>query len=269
MFQNIIATAAIAGTAIYAAYLLMQRERSLASYALVAALLMTAVFHALDLLTVNDPERFIFYKRWSLIAESLLPSTWLLASLSAYRNEVPGSTGIFQKTALAGSLLFIAAAVLLPLESFFYSPDFDVEKILFLSKAGFAFYTCLLVYLIFALVNLEMTLRTAARSARWRIKFDIIGMGALIAALVFYYSQGLLYRTINMTLLPVMSAVMIVAVLFMFYSRTKRGSDVRLYVSRRMAYSSVVILAVGLYLIGLGLLAKDCAISAKTCRKPY
>ncbi len=256
MTQNVIAIAAITGIVIYAAYLMMQRERGLATYALVAALLVTATFHALDLLTVNNPERFITYKRWSLIAESFLPATWLLATLTAYRNEVRGSTGIFQKFALAASLFFIAAAVLIPMDSFFYSPDFDREKILFLETDGFAFYVCLLIYLILVLVNLEMTLRTAARTARWRIKFDVIGMGALIAALVFYYSQGLLYRTINMNLLSMRSVVMIVAVLLMFYSRTKRGSDVRLYVSRQMAYSSVVIFAVGLYLIGLGLLGE-------------
>ncbi len=254
MSLNVIALASIAGIVLYVLYLLIKEERGFSTYALSAALITTALFHALDLLTMNNPERLFAYKRWSLIAESFLPATWLLASLTAYRNEAPGSIGIFQRIALAFSLLFIAAAVLIPGESFFYSPDFDTEKILFLGSAGFAFYVCLLVYLIFVLVNLEMTLRTAVRLARWRIKFDVIGMGAIIAVLVFYYSQGLLYRTINMNLLPVMSVVMIVAAVLMFYSRTKRGSDVRLYVSRQLLYSSVVIFAIGLYLIGVGLL---------------
>ncbi len=269
IFPNIIASAAITGTVLYSLFLAVKRDRSLASYSLIAALLMTATFHALDLLTVNNPERFMLYKRWSLIAESLLPVTWLMATLTAYRSEVPGSVGIFQKTALASSLLFVAVAVLLPIDRFYYAPDFDIEKILFLDNAGFAFYICLLVYLILALVNLEMTLRTAGRTALWRIKFDVIGIGALIAVLIFYYSKGLLYRTINMNLLPVMSVAMLLSVLLMFYSRTRRGSDVRLYVSKQMAYSSVVILAVGLYLIGLGLLGEGMRYLGKDLSKAF
>lgn len=256
MIQNIIGIISIAFIAGYIFYLLVKEEKAPAIFLFSAALLTTACLHGFDLLAVNDPDRFILYKRLALFAESLLPALWLSASLTYYRKDVSGSSGLFQKAALMFSPLFLAAVVLIPIDKLYYAPDFDIEKIIFLGKNGFAFYIGILVYMIIALVNFEMTLLTAARTDRWRIKFDLLGAGALVAVLVFYFCQGLLYRTINMNLLPVRSVVMIVAVLLMAYSRTKRGSNVTLYVSKRIAFRSIVILAVGLYLIVLGLMGE-------------
>jgi putative PEP-CTERM system histidine kinase len=75
----------------------------------------------------------------------------------------------------------------------------------------------------------------------------------LLAALVIYYSQALLYRSLDMNLMPVRSLCLILSVGMMAYSRARRGEAVRIRVSREMAYRSIVVLAVGFYLIGLGL----------------
>ena len=74
--------------------------------------------------------------------------------------------------------------------------------------------------------------------------------------LFFYYSQGLLYRTINMNLLPVRSSVFIIASFLIWYSQAFRGSDARVSISRHVFYRSVALLVVGCYLLGLGLIGE-------------
>ena len=110
--------------------------------------------------------------------------------------------------------------------------------------------------MILAAINLEATLRTASGTAKWKIKFETIGAGALIAALIFYYSQGLLYRSINMEFLPLRSLAMIAAIGFMAYSSFMRGNGVKVYVSKDMAYRSAVLFIVSIYLIALGIIGE-------------
>ena len=73
---------------------------------------------------------------------------------------------------------------------------------------------------------------------------------------LFYFSQGLLYRTINMNLIPLRSGVIMVAAGMAMYSRIVRGNDVKIAVSMNVAYKSFTILVVGLYLLTLGLIGE-------------
>lgn len=251
----------------YSLYALMGRNRSLTTYALSALFFLAAALELFDSLAVRNPEDLLFWKKYSLLAEALLPPLWLLFSLTyARRSEERGISGT-QQALLVLSPVFFLSAVFLPAESFFHSPDFAEERILFLGNAGFLFYIGILVYVVVSLVNLETTLFTAAKSARWKIKFEILGAGLLAALAIFYYSQVLLYRSINMSLLPVRSVVTINAVLFMLYARVKRLGRVRVSVSRQMAYRSVVIFAVGLYLLGLGLVGEGMRYFGPSTRK--
>ena len=113
------------------------------------------------------------------------------------------------------------------------------------------------VYLVAALIQLEQTLMHSAWTSRWKIKFELLGAGAFLAILIIYYSQGLLFRTINMQLVPMRSVVLIVAIAMMAYSRLKRGSGVvNVHVSQQIACKSAVLLAVGLYILCLGLVGE-------------
>lgn len=253
MIQNILSISAITLTSLYAASLLLRKNKTLTLF---AALLFTISLELFDLLSIFYPDRLFVYKRLAIISEAFLPISWLLFSLTFSRRVEPYSISVLQRFFLFISLLFPITAISLPVEKFFYSPDFEVERMLFLDDYGFVFYIGLLVFMIIALTNLESTLRTASRVDRWKIKFEILGTGSLFAMFIFYYSQGLLYRSINMNLIPIRSLIMIIAVSLMAYSRARRSNGVRLYVSRQMAYRSVVIFIVGLYLLGLGLMGE-------------
>ncbi|KAF0221820.1 MAG: integral membrane sensor signal transduction histidine [Geobacteraceae bacterium] len=254
--QTTLSSAAILLAVVFSVYSLCRRDRSAITFILFAALSCTAALESFDLLAILYPERLLFWKKLALVAESCLPLAWLLFSLTYARQGELRSISLLQRIFLSLSLLFVVTALTFPIQSFYYSPDFNQERMLFLGDTGYVFYIATLVYLIVALINLEMTLANASHASRWKIKFEILGTGFLLSLLIFYYSQGLLYRTINMNLVPVRSVALLVAVVLTAYSQLRRGDGVKIYVSRNLFYKSVVMFAIGLYLIGLGLIGE-------------
>lgn len=256
MVQIVLSSLALLLAAFYTAGILWRSGRTLAAYASVAAIAVSAAVEFCDFAAVAGYGDPLVWKRYSLIAEGLVPAAWLIFSLTHARTVGVRFVTVAQRILVAASLAFPAVVLALPRSSFFYSPDFDPERILFLSTAGYIFYCGLLVYVVIALINLEATFSNASLSSRWKIKFDFIGAGSFLAVLIFYYSQGLLYRTINMNLMPLRSLVFILALGMMLYSLLARGNGVRIVVSRGMAYKSVVLFAVGLYLVALGIMGE-------------
>lgn len=252
-FQIIISITAISFAVLYPLYSLCKRERTLTDYVLFAALICTAALELFDLLAIIQQEKILFWKQLALIAEGCLPPTWLLFTLIFSRQDEIRSISLIQRILLAFSGLFVIALIFLPSDSLFYSPDFKLERVLFLGDSGFIFYIALMVYMIIALKNLEITLANASRSTRGKIKFEVLGAGSMLVSLIFYYSQGFLYRTINMNLIPVRTVALLLAVILIAYSQLRRSDGAKIQVSRKLAYKSLVLLAVGLYLIVLGL----------------
>lgn len=256
MFQTILSIGAISVCCIYSFYLLNKRERDVYTYANLATLTSVCALELFDLLSINDTKRVMLWKQLSLFAECTLPITWLLFSLTCSRLYKVQSIPNSQRLTIAIACLFPLAVITIPVNSFFYSPDFISERMLFLGNSGFIFFFALLIYMVIALINLEATFVNASVPSRWKIKYEIVGAGFLLSFLIFYYSQGLLYRTINMNLVPGRSVVIIIAVFMMAYSRFIRGNGVKVTVSRQLAYKSVVLVVVSLYLLGLGLMGE-------------
>lgn len=256
MVQIVLSASALLLAVLYAAMVLWRSGRTLAAGASVAAIAISAAVEFCDLAAMAGYGEPLVWKQYSLVAEGFAPAAWLVFSLTHARTVGARFVTVAQRFFLAASLAFPAVVLTLPRSSFFYSPDFDSERILFLSNAGYLFYCGLLIYLVVALINLEATFSNASLSSRWKIKFDFIGAGSFLAVLIFYYSQGLLYRTINMSLMPLRSLVFVLALGMMLYSLLARGNGVRIVVSRSMAYKSVVLFAVGLYLVALGIMGE-------------
>jgi putative PEP-CTERM system histidine kinase len=256
MIQTILTSIAVFCTIACIVALFLNRDVRLTFIALTSAMLSVVALELFDLLAILNPEDLFFWKRFSLVDEGLLLFSWLLFSAAYARREGLLSLPLHQKVFLAVAALLPVAAFSLPVTSFFYSPDFERERILFLGNNAFVFYIVILVLLVVALINLESVLRNASREARWRMKFEIMGTGTLLMVLIIYYSQGLLYRSINMNLMPLRSVALITAAGMIAYSRFWRSSGREAYVSHQMAFRSVVLFAVGMYLVGLGLLGE-------------
>jgi putative PEP-CTERM system histidine kinase len=256
MLQIILSIIAIILAGSYSLSLLGMKDRTLPSIALVLVMSAFAALEIFDLFALLHSESFTFWKKLSLLAEGCLPLPLFIFSVTYAREVTLRPFSFRQVILIICSCLFPIIWAFFPVSFFFYSPDFVIERIIFLGNIGYFFYVAFLGFIIVALINLEITLASATREARWTIKFEVLGIGALLAVLVFYYSQGLLYRSLDMSLVPLRSVALIVATVMMAYSRFWRGREVKVAVSSQMAFRSIVLLVVGIYLVSLGLLGE-------------
>ncbi|MBC7962368.1 MAG: PEP-CTERM system histidine kinase PrsK [Steroidobacteraceae bacterium] len=234
----------------------LYRERSRPGLFLCAALVVTALLELFDLQALAASGDAFFWKKCAVMAEALLPALWILSSLTFARQSGPWKIGRLLQGLLAVTFLTALLPILLPLDTFLYAPDFPGESLVFLQNGGFFYYLWIMACLVFALMQFEKTFANASPAAQFKIKYDIIGLGTILAVLIFYYSQALLYRTLNMNYLPVRSFLYLVATGMAAYSLSCRRGNVRIAVSRQAAFKSVVLIAVGVYLLLIGLLGE-------------
>jgi putative PEP-CTERM system histidine kinase len=237
-------------------FLFIKEGRSFHFLTTAALLLLYCQLEVFDLLVCLYPQELIFWKNFSLACEGLLPFVVLLFSLTFYRSAGLRDSGWISRIFLALSPLFLILVFIAGPEKLIISPDFAEEKILFLGQWGFFFYIGIMVYLTLSLVMLERTLVALPVHERWSSKFEIIGFGLIPASSLVFYSQSLLYRSLDMSLLPTRSLALLAAVGLVIFSRLKRGGGNPISVSRGVAFQSVVVLALSLYLIGIGLLGE-------------
>jgi len=255
--QYVVSITAIVACLLYPVCFAGRKETPAPPVMLSIAALLAGTVELFDLLAFYNPDNVYTLKRVCLVVETLLPAALLWFALTYARVCETGYISSFNKCVLSVSPLLAGYSIFVPTQFFFYSPDFATEKILFLGNLGFMVYLLILCQLILALMHLEMTLIYANITSRWKIKLKIIGAGAFIAVLIFYYSQVLLFRTIDMHLLPVRSLVLLTAIAMMTYSRLTRGTVTSIHVSRHLVYRSVVLLVVGIYLTCLGFVGKS------------
>lgn len=253
MIQLVTLTLAVIVTAVYTVYILLRQRRSLNNFAVAAGLLCFSLLEVFDFLALENPDNFLAWKKLSLIWESLLPPFWYTFCATFADNHRSAGIPRLTRNFFILTPAFFLFALFVDLDRFYISPDFAEEHLLFLGQAGYVFYLGLLLSFTFCLVQLERTFTGLGRLDRWRVKFELLGVGTLLAMSVFYYSQGLLYRSLDMSLLPARSLAMVIGVSLMLFSRIRRGIPSGLQVSKTLAYRSIVIVAVGIYLIGLGL----------------
>ncbi|HEY6011473.1 MAG TPA: XrtA/PEP-CTERM system histidine kinase PrsK, partial [Nitrospirota bacterium] len=233
------------------------KQRTTANMLFVIVAVLLAGIELADQFSLHTAGALDVFKRISLCLEALLPAAFMSFSLAYGRALSPDRRSKVRLGALT-ALGLIPLVILLVAagDDLYYSPDLLNEQILFLGGAGYWFYVAIMALLIVALVNIETTFVATRGMARNRMKFEAFGIMTLLAVLIFYYSQGLLYRTINMNLLPVRSSVLIIVSLMIGYSRAARGSGAPVMVSRYVLFRSITLLIVGLYLLGLGFIGE-------------
>lgn len=249
-FSFLAAFAALA----YAVLLLARPQGAARQYGLAALCLALAAAEAVEIISLLDVRHGMLWRKADMVVESVLPGLFLLHSYHYSREQA--RLPVFAMAGLALTALFPVLALLQPPTWFAYSPDLRDEQLLFLTNPGFFFTTGMMAVYVWCLVNLEATYRSAARAERWRIRYHILGVGALLAVFCFCSSQGLLYRSISLQLTPLRSLFVVIAVACMVWSDLRSREQVRLQVSSHIAYRSAVIMAVGAYLVLLGLLGE-------------
>ena len=234
----------------------MRAERSRASGVLALALLLSAGLETMDMLTLLYPDMLQAWRMAGLLLEGALGPAWIWFTALFARNYEEGRLPGTQRALILLSCLMLPWAGYLAVQGAYFAPDFAAEGLLFLLPGSFYFYIGFAVCAVTALLNIEATLAAAVHHRRWKIKFVLLGAVSILAALILYYSQSLLHRSIDMTLAGLRSLALLIGAGMMWFSDLRRGSEVRISFSKRMAFKSVVLVAAGLYLVGLGLLGE-------------
>jgi len=223
---------------------------------LIVALFAMLALELFDLLAITRPEAAVYYRGVAVVLESLLPLCWLICSVVVARRNAVHAISPVQWLFLVTAPFLLLFPGMLTQTILYYAPDFPVEQVLFLRSPGFFFYLLVVGYLLAALVNLEKTLSSATTSEFWRIKFEILGVGVILVTYVLYFSQGVLFRSINMQAVPLRAGVLIFALGMMTLATFRQNDAARVQVSRQMAFKSIVLLAFGAYLLLVGLLGE-------------
>jgi putative PEP-CTERM system histidine kinase len=208
-------------------------------------------------MTEYRPDLLNQWKKAVFISEIIMVSSWLLFSVSFARWSKWENISKLYKILVFISPLFMLFTILIPVDDFFYAPEFESEKILFLGNAGYIFNILLLLYSILAVINLEATLKSSTGITRWNIKYTLIGVGGILAINIFYYSHALLYRSLNMNFAPMRSGLLLLSIFIIAFSFLRHKSmDVEIAVSRKIVYRSIAVFIIGLYFLGLGLIGQ-------------
>jgi putative PEP-CTERM system histidine kinase len=255
MFDTVLSFTALSVLFVLSVYSIARR-RTIATVAFSLSALLLACLEGVDYLLLNTLYGPVGLQRLILFLQSLLPIVLLFYALTYARQWSGRAISPVWKAVLGAAFIFPVIVLVFPTGSFLYSPDLQADKMLFLGRIGYGFHLGIMFYCILSLVNLEATFSSALDHDRWKIKFESVGMIGILAVLIFYYSQGLLYRTINMNLVPVRSGIVTIGALLVGYSKLFRGNDVRIVVSRLVLYRSLTLVATGCYLLFLGLIGE-------------
>ena len=200
-------------------------------------------------------EKMLLWKSLSLVGEMLLAGNWLLFSVAF--GKVNFKTALKKwKWVLPFTYLFPSVLVV----SLFITHQamtLGQPRLIMLGALARYFHISLLLLVITSLMNLENTFRSSAGLERWRIKYFLFGIGAILVFYVYTLCQRLLYYAIDMNTIYIMSPVLIAANILIIYSIIRTGVvDGDIYISRRVIYTSISLIAIGLYSIIIALLAK-------------
>ncbi len=198
----------------------------------------------------------LYWLRLAVIGEIILPISWIVFSLTFSRANHMETLKRNRAVLALGACLLIILGAFIGSEHFFIALESRfLTTVVYIGKAGYAFHLLFILAMLYILINLENTLRASKGVARWRIKYLLIGVGAITAFHLFFAANLLLYRFVDPKLVPVSAAVITISAFIMAFSLMRNKiMDTDVGVSRYVVYNSATLVVVGLYLLGAGLL---------------
>jgi putative PEP-CTERM system histidine kinase len=207
---------------------------------LIAASVASVVWASILALHSSNPQsgmRLIF------LAEVFRSAAWitflvvLVAQIGVARAIRYGSLAVWVVVLIAGVRLFVS------------DPDFvESEKLSDVMIPGG------LAMALVGLMLIEQLYRNSPREARWGLKMLVLGVGGIFAYDLFLYSQAMLFGVFDSSTWTARGAVNILFVpLIALAARRNPTWDLDVFVSRQVVFFSTTLIAVGLYLVLMGL----------------
>jgi len=245
-----------------AAFVLIWGKRSVAYITFVigmGALAVDRVLIGMSAEAGTPLAEFVRLQQLRLFAAALIPGSWLLFSLSFARENHREFVKKWRWAVFAAFAIPMALVIIFP--GFFFASTSGLDPssgwILPLGWSGYIFYLFFLVCSVLILMNLEMTLKASTGSKQWRIKFMVLGVGALFAAHIYTSSQILLFSSFNIAVESINSyAIIVVGILIGLSWARSHLQNVEIYLSQGMLYNSLTVLFAGIYLLVVGVAAK-------------
>jgi len=238
-------------------FVLYQSRHRLANWAFALAMGSVGIMEFGNLMVLNSLYRFqlLFWARISLIGCCLIPANWSLFSLVFAKNNYEIIAKKFKLILVLIYILSFSFLIFIPFDLFITlpGPQSTEQNIIMLGEGGRFFSFFLLLTIIFILINLEAVYRNSIGSKRWQIKYCILGIFAAFVFYIYVISRVILFRFMDLNLLPIGSMVIIICSGLLAYSFIKhRLMNVNIFVSRQVFYGSFTIIAVSGYLILVG-----------------
>jgi putative PEP-CTERM system histidine kinase len=233
-----------------AAVVISRKPRSRMHQSFACGMAALSIMEAGHLMAAVRPDDAVTWTHIAFAGQILQPLPWLAFSLTFGRRpteDPPRGQRVGLFVVAATSLAFLG---LLAFKR-------HIAEDLTLRPVGFWFSVFLLLSLTMVLVNLERTVRSADRAQRWRMKYFILALFAIMAVAIFDVSQVILYAAADQWIAPVFSTVMIIGCGLMTFAVIRhRLFEVDVFLSRYVVYNSVTLVLVGVYLLGVGLAAQ-------------
>ena len=239
---------------------LLRKKRSLATWCFFAGMAILGIdslFTGLSLRATQWPE-VLHGLTLGLILKSFVPAAWLVFSLTYSRGDY--------REALARWRIPLAIVAVLPiglslgfqqqlLEVTPAGPAGEVLQLRFGAMAK-VLNVILLVAVVWILLNLEQTFRSAVGTMRWRIKFVVLGLVVIFGARLYVRSQAVLFSAYDMNWPGVESSALLIGCVLLAVAYARTGfAEIDVYPSRAVLRSSVTVLTAGCYLFIVGILA--------------
>jgi putative PEP-CTERM system histidine kinase len=232
----------------------------LAAETLAASLAVTAV-------TVYDALPF---ERVRLSLTALLPVPWVLFSRCYSRGDALVSLRRRWRQALISLVTAVSFIAAFHSSLAYVSRDVTTRfEFVALGWAGLVAEVGILLASVLVLMNLERTFRGSVGVMRWRIKYMVLGVGALFGFRLYAASQSLLFQLPEEPINRAGAAALGVACILMAVALT-RGTvfDVDVYPSQSLVYRSLTVVLAGLYLLIVGALSHLVTIFGGTTAFP-
>lgn len=263
MESNIIlAFAGTAAAAAVAAITAVRTARAPSHRALCLGLMIFALesFFSGMSLKAALPEDILAWQQLRLLTAAWIPGAWLLFSLTyarANHEEFLRQWRVLRYLAVA---VPVATAVLLwrdLVTAYTEQESGEWHGVIELGRGGWALHIELITGMTLVLMNLERTLRGAVGVMRWRIKYMILALGAILAVRIYSSAQALLYRAQMDSLEGLNAAALLLGCLLMVVAVLRTGrAQLDLYLSHTVLTRSITLLVAGAYLLIVGLVAR-------------
>jgi putative PEP-CTERM system histidine kinase len=225
-------------------------------YAGMLVLAVDSVITGVSLRAAN-PETLIFWLTMGFVVKALVPATWLGFSVSYSRGDYRESLRRWRLPLIVTAVLPLVA--LLFREQLFQVVSADVPGEVRLQAGPIArgLNIFLLLALVLVLMNVEQTFRAAVGTARWRIKFVVLGLGVIFGARIYVRAQAMLFSAPDLAQWGVESGGLLIGGVFLAVAYARTGLvEIDVYPSLAVLRSSFTVLLVGGYLLIVGVLAQ-------------